>query len=479
MDKESLILRILNMHPSQYESLLAQLESTEKTSESDASKSIKTERVKVDDTLSLYRQRHKTKYWSARIVLDSQGRKEEVRFSTGKSSVEAAGVKAIEERFKLIGKIEAGYSIKIGANLLFKAIASKVIEEMEAVVADPTVKKTTYKSYISLLKQHIIPFFGDTNIKNIDYPMIVEYFEQTTVKSKSQITMQKTSIGKVFEYAVKKRLIDQLSVPKFPKVITVSDPDYRVEPFSEHDLKVLNDNYPSFIRAGRKEQTKHYRRAFQHYFSFLLSTGVRPGEEPKGIRFKDISKHQDAESGNYYYVIKLHKGKTQKRNIKYRQIAIDATAVKSIEAAAKELNGFVVEERIDWLIKNYSERFVFKSYRYNAFPSYDRIFSQEQYLGYVADKLHHQNYKPYSCRHTYINNQLAAGVAHNDIAEHCGNSIQVIETHYKRAKLMTKAPSHIAGNIVDYEDALGLPGFVELVKSKLESGVHVFGPPKK
>jgi integrase len=474
MNKEALILRILNMPALQANALLSHLDSGEGIPTIENKENVKTERFKVDGTLSLYRQKYKTRFWSARIVLDNKGVKEEKRFSTGKESIEEAVVSAIEERFKLIGKLEAGYSIKAGMNLFFKTIALKVVDEMKAAMADPTVTKTTYKSYVSLLENHIIPFFSDCNIKNVDYPMLVEYFDQTTVRSKSQITMQKTSISKVFEYAVKKRLIDQLSVPKFPKVVVTSDPDYRVEPFSEHDLNVLRENYPAFIQNSRKEQTRHYRDAFQHYFAFLLSTGVRPGEEPKGIRFKDISKHYDAESGHHYYVIKLHKGKTQKSTIKYRQVAIDATAVKAIESAAMVLNGFIIEERIDHLIKHYADRFVFKSYRYNTFPSYEKIFSKEQYLGYVADKLHHTNYKSYSCRHTYINNQLAAGISHNDIAEHCGNSVQVIETHYKKSKLLNKAPSHIVGNIVDYEEVPGMQGLFEMIREKSARGERLF-----
>ncbi|MEH6625626.1 MAG: hypothetical protein V7739_04225 [Motiliproteus sp.] len=467
MDKQSFIRYIIDMPHEQYDTMLRKigvLENSSAYESANAENEKKTERVKVDGSLSLFRQTDKTRNWSARVVIDKDGEKTEKRFSTGKASLEEARIKAIEERFKLIGKVEAGYSIETGTDLSFRSIARKAISEMQAVVDDPSNTNTTYVDYISLLNNHIIEYFGDVNIKNVDYPMLIEYFDQTSVRSKSRITMQKTSIKKVFDYAVKKRLVGSVLVPEFPKEVAIKDPDYRVEPFSEHDLHVIKDNYSAFVESSRKEKTKHYRRAFQHYFSFVLSTGVRPGEEPRGIKFKDISKHIDKASGSHFYIIRLHKGKTQKKGVKYRDIAVDATAIKSIEYAAKELNGFLTPERIDYLIKKYPEKHVFFSYVNNAFPSYDRIFSQEQYLGYVGDKLHYDKYKSYSCRHTYINNQLAHGINHNDISEHCGTSIQVIETHYKKAKIKSNAPEHIEGNIVDYHEGIGVREGIDRLK---------------
>lgn len=469
MDKQSFIRHVLDMPQSQYENMLRIIDLQNPSSPYEVPmirSEKKTERVRIDNSLSLFRQTHKTRFWSARVVIEHDGEKKEKRFSTRKESVEEATVAAIEERFKLLGKVEAGYSIETGTDLSFRSIAKKAIAEMQAVIDDPQVKNTTYSAYISLLEKHIIKFFGDTSIKNIDYPMLIEYFEWTPVRSKSRIVMQKTSIRQVFKYAVKKRLIGSAVVPEFPTDVSIKDPDYRVEPFSEHDLQVIKDNYDSFIQNGRKDQTKHYRRAFQHYFNFVLSTGVRPGEEPRGIKFKDISRHVDEETGKHFYVIRLHKGKTQKEGIKYRDIAVDATAVSAIEHAAKELRGFMTIERIDYLIKNYPEAYVFYSYVYNKYPSYDRIFSSEQYLGYINEKLHYKKYKSYSCRHTYINNQLAAGITHDEIADHCGNSIQVIEAHYKKARIKNRAPRHIAGNIVDYMDVRGVREGMERLREQ-------------
>lgn len=459
MDKLAFIQLVTRMDEKQYQILLSQLDLSKVLSSNtdvDLTPSKDTDWIYVNEYISVYRQKSKTKYWSARIKIDADGEVKEKRFSTKKEHVEDAKVFATEQRLKLMGKVESGYSLDLNSDLSFRVVANKAITEMQAVIDNPALKNTTYKDYISLLQNHIIDFFGDTNIKNVDYPMLMEYFEQTTVRSKSRIVMQKTCIRKVFAYAVKKRLVSAMLVPDMPTDIVIKDPDYNVQPFSEHDLQVLRDNYPSFIEASRTRQTRHYREAFQHYFSFLLSTGVRPGEEPKGIAFKDISKHLDKESGNHYYVIRLHKGKTQTSKNKYRDIAIDATAVLAIEHVSKTLMGLRTAERLDYLIKNYPDRFVFKSYVYDTYPAYERIFSRQQYLDYVSDKLHHDKYVTYSARHTYINNQLAANITHNDIAEHCGNSIQVIEAHYQKAKLLNKAPKHIAGNIVDYSTPTGL-----------------------
>ncbi len=468
MDKLDFIQFVTSMPQDQYQKMLTLLDSGRIISSAGSSFSTdkNTDWLQVNDYISVYRQKNKSRFWSARIKIVVGDEVKEKRFSTRKENIEEAKIVAAEQRLKLMGKVESGYSIELNSDLSFRAVATKAIEAMQTVVDDPDKKNTTYKDYISLLNNHIIDFFGNTNIKNVDYPMLMEYFEQTPVRSKSRIIMQKTSIRKVFSYAVKKRLLSSMLVPAMPTDIVIKDPDYNVEPFSEHDLKVLKDNYPSFIEASRTKQTKHYRNAFQHYFSFLLSTGVRPGEEPKGIRFKDISKHTDTESGNQYYVIRLHKGKTQSGKNQYRDIAIDATAVAAIEHAAKELLGLMTIERIDYLIKTYPDRFIFKSHIYKAYPAYDRIFSRKQYLEYVGDKLHHDRYVSYSTRHTYINNQLAADITHNDIAEHCGNSVQVIEAHYQKARVKNKAPAHIAGNIVDYNENRGAKEGIERLRQQ-------------
>lgn len=457
MDKLDFIQFVTSLTRSQYQKMLSQLDFSQVISSSDSnfSSSKSTEWIQVNEYISVYRQKNKSRFWSARVKIEVGGEVKEKRFTTKKEYVEDAKVYAAETRLKLMGKVESGYSIDLKSDLSFKAVAKKAIEEMQAVIDNPAIKNTTYKDYISLLNNHIIDFFGDTNIKNVDYPMLMEYFDQTTVRSKSRIIMQKTSIRKVFSYAVKTRLLSSMLVPEMPTEIILKDPDYNVEPFSEHDLKVLKDNYPSFIETSRTKQTKHYRIAFQHYFSFLLSTGVRPGEEPKGIRFKDITKHLDSVSSNYYYIIRLHKGKTQSGKNQHRDVAIDATAVFAIEHVAKELLGLKTIERLDYLINEFPNYYVFKSDVYRTYPAYERIFSREQYLDYVADKLHHDKYVSYSTRHTYINNQLAADTTHNEIAEHCGNSIQVIEAHYQKARIKNKAPSHISGNIVDYNESRG------------------------
>lgn len=464
MDKLVFIQLVTSMTHPQYQAMLSQLNLSQIISSPSASFSSTkdTDWIYVNDYISVYRQKSKTRFWSARVKIDVDGEVKEKRFSTKKENVEEAKVEAAERRLKLIGKIESGYSIELNSDSSFKVVAEKAIGKMQAVIDNPDIKNTTYKDYISLLRNHIIVFFGNANIKNVDYPMLMEYFEHTPVRSKSRIIMQKTAIRKVFSYAVKERFIESTRVPEMPTDIVLKDPDYNVEPFSEYDLQVLQNNYQGFIETSRTGQTRHYRIAFQHYFSFLLSTGVRPGEEPKGIRYEDISKVDDGPSESYYYVIRLHNGKTQSGNNKYRDIAIDATAVSAIEHAAKELLGLKTLERLDFLIEKHAKRYVFKSKEYDTYPAYERIFSRQQYLGYVGDKLRHDKYVSYSTRHTYINNQLAKlNITHSEIAEHCGNSIQVIEAHYQKAKIRNEVPKHIAGNIFDYNTNIGFHEGIE------------------
>jgi len=473
MTKLDFISQITNMPESQYQAMINSIDldlifSSEKTASS-----INKDRIVLDEGISIYRQKGKSKYWYARLLVTlNSGKKKETRFSTGKEDAGEAAVVASQQHLKLQGKVEEGYSIDIKGDLAFEVVAQRAIEKMQEVIDDPDENNTTFKDYISLLQNHIIPFFGRSNLKQIDVHDIDDYFSQKSIpRSKSRITMQKTAIMKVYKCAFKDKLISSDELPNMPDEIELKDPDYIIEPFSENDLVVLKNNYSSFIAASRTKKTKHYREAFQHYFSFLLSTGVRPGEEPKGIQYKDISKCLDKVSGNHYYVIRLRKGKTNTGKTGYRDIAIDATAVAAIENAAKVLMGLKTIERLDYLREEYPDKYVFKSDLYNAYPAYDRIFSRKQYLSEVESKLEHTRYVLYSTRHTFINNLLAADIPHKDVAEHCGNSIQVIEAHYQKAKIRNRAPRHIQGNIVEYKTTKGLlEGLDQLRKAGLVSG---------
>jgi integrase len=407
-------------------------------------------RYKIEDGLWIYRQLKKSKKWYVRVVIKQNDKKTEEKKSLETEDFNEAFKRAIRKKIELEALAEAGVIEDKNESLFFSNIAKKVIEDFDQAIEKAKGERITEKDYKSILVNHVIPYFKNKSIKKIDLIDIEEYLIQLENKSKTTLTKQKTAIKKVFDKAVRLRLIKDVEVPIFKSVKVKHDDSERItEPFSEHDLNVFKDNYQSFIDSATKEKSKHYRQAFQYYFSFLLATGVRPGEEPLNIKYNDIEKRKDKKTSQNFYVIKITSGKTQTKN-KARLIAVDKTAIKAIEAVSKIL---INEENrnIDELIKQHPDRYIFKSYVYDAFPTYADIFRKEQLLGFVADKLKYKDYVLYSCRTTYINNKIADGIPLNDIADHCGNSVQTIEKYYKKATLMNSMPQHIKADIVDYD----------------------------
>jgi integrase len=441
--KSSFIKLVLDMSKTDFDKMIDTLQSAQliKTNEG---------RYKIEDGLWIYRYASNSRNWYVHVVIQKNDKKIEEKKTLSTEDFNEAVKRAIRKKIELEALAKAGVIEDKNESLFFSNIAKTVIDDFDKAIKKAGGKRIAESDYKSILVNHVIPYFKNKSIKKIDLIDIEEYLNQLGNKSKTTLTKQKTAIKKVFEKAVRLRLIKDIEVPIFKSVNVKHDDSERItEPFSEYDLNVFKNNYQSFIDSATKEKSKHYRQAFQYYFSFLLATGVRPGEEPLNIKYGDIEKRKDKKTGQVFYVIKITAGKTQSKN-KARLIAVDTTAIKAIEAVSKIL---INDENrsIDELIKQFSDHYIFKSYVYDAFPTYADIFRKEQLLGFVAYKLKYKDYVLYSCRTTYINNKIADGIPLNDIADHCGNSVQTIEKYYKKATLMNSAPAHIKADIVDYD----------------------------
>lgn len=442
MDKMIIIERLMGYNQDQVKKLLELMEISEVKSNKNNELIVDTERFRVSDSITLFRQRSKTKYWHAIITANVNGKKEQYRRSTSKQDFIEAQEEAMKIKFQIEGAIYYGANITT-SKALFKNIAKEVIKDYDAIIKEEKVKNSrkrpTSLNYKSYLTKYAIPYFENYQVASIDLVDVENYLDSLDNKSKSTITQHKTMLSHVFKKAVKTRQMkhqDMLDVYKAE--VKMEEAEQLREAFTEHDLKAIRSNTDRFVKAGKKAVTRHYREAFFHYFNFLLETGMRPGEEPCGIKFGDIEKRIDKDTKEEYYTIKVRKGKTQSK-AKYRTIAISNKATNYIEKAATVLLN--VNLSIDELIKKYSDHEVFYSYVYKAKPTFNDII--KHLIEYLGDKINNKKYVLYCCRVSYINKKIEDGVSLNAIAEHCGNSVSIIEKYYKRYKVMCNKPSHI------------------------------------
>jgi integrase len=378
----------------------------------------------------------KSKFYQMRMIING----EDVRKSTRQTDRNKAIAEAVRMKLRAEGTALAGLQIKQNTKLNFGRIARETTEELQKIVDKSGQKRPIQKDYISIINNHIIPYFYKKQIDKVDIIDIEEYLNKLESKSKTTLQKQQTALSHVYQHAVRKRIIKQVQVPDF-KMLRV-EPDEKekeTEEFQDEDLLKIAIAKDAYIESTKHKLTKHYREAFFHYFKLLIDTGMRPGEEVRGIKYEHIKKVENKKSAEKYYVIKIEKGKTQKGKFKYREIAISLDTAQIIFDLSKVLIGHRLHS-LDKVISKYKEYPILLSHKSNNIPQFDDIMRQNEFPAFAQLSKH---YTLYSCRTTYINQRIRAGDHLNNIAEDCGTSVAVIEKHYKRLKLSHSMPEHI------------------------------------
>jgi hypothetical protein len=100
----------------------------------------------------------------------------------------------------------------------FDFVAEKVIQQMRVALASGT-GKVIYDDYIGALNKYHIPFFGKTHVTRIDDDQLTEFDQWRVaqlgrVPAKSTIQNHNSALQMVFDYAVKKKWMLVVQVPK-------------------------------------------------------------------------------------------------------------------------------------------------------------------------------------------------------------------------------------------------------------------------
>jgi integrase len=242
---------------------------------------VATTHVLMGNELVLYQREHST-IWQCRYKVDDVWQ----RATTKQRDIKKAKAKARELM------IEA--EIRKRSNLpfitrKFRHVAKLAIDRMQTETAAGK-GKVSFKDYIRVINDYLIPFFGNYSITSVDYTVLDEFNTWRTERmekapAKSTLLTQNSALNRVFDEAVVRGFLTAANRPKLESKGKASD---RRPAFSLQETRALLGNFDAWIERAGTEQRKELRHLLRDYVVVLLETGARPGDELLNLRWRQV-----------------------------------------------------------------------------------------------------------------------------------------------------------------------------------------------
>src|SRR5574340_617166 len=171
----------------------------------------------------------------------------------------------------------------------FRDIAKLAIQRMEQKLAGKD-GKVSYKDYIRVINEYLIPVLGNRLITNIDNAAL-DYLDAERIRimgkepSKSTLLTQNAALNLVFDEAVIRNFLTEANRPKLEAKGRKSD---RRPAFELPELQAVLANFDAWIEAAKNEHSKEMRQILRDYVEMLVDTGARPGVELMNLKWKQI-----------------------------------------------------------------------------------------------------------------------------------------------------------------------------------------------
>ena len=194
-----------------------------------------------------------------KIGVDANG-KDILKYISGKTKAELE-----HERKKVIEKYITGTGLQ--DDRIFGAYAA----EWYHVRKEPFVEVSTRNCYRTILNKHLIPTFGERNLRSIKPIELQKYVNDFAGQSKTQITMVVSTLFNIFDSAVQDSIIEKNPAASLRK------PDHS----AAGEKRALTD----------EERVRVIAQFSQHehgmYLAVMFYTGMRPGEV-RGLKWGDV-----------------------------------------------------------------------------------------------------------------------------------------------------------------------------------------------
>ncbi len=278
--------------------------------------------------------------------------------------------------------------------------------------------KVTYETYRGVIRKHIDPIAGDWDIRSITNEKMLEY-EQAVAKSlgrqpaKGTINTHNIVWRQIFQIARDRKWMSADEVP----VLNIRDKGEKGSRRPEISL----DEYKHFRRFLRTYHegsdrfvTRYKRKLLREYCIVLLASGMRPGREILGLRWK----HIQFSDGPSAVELTNPLGKTGDRPI---------VPMNFIKPSLRRLKGLTKHTEPEDYVFAMPDGAV-------ATGMSPMVSAAMSAAGIRVDPLGKKR-TAYSLRHSYATFlRKYRDFTYDELAENMGTSIQMLQRHYVHAK---------------------------------------------
>ena len=413
----------------------------------------------IDKKVNLY-MRPRSNYWQAAIKLKN-GKWE--RFSTGTTDEEEAAEKAR----KLFYGAEAKAESKLPQSTRkFRNVAKFAIQRMQDEL-DGGGGKVTYKDYIRITNNYLIPFFGKYDVANVSVKLLNEcavwrdakmgreteekrlsIFKGKTeaqqeeilkVASKrfkakqSTINTHNSALNRVFDEAL---LHGWITESIKPRLLNKGVKSESRGAFSEEEFIYIQKNLLDWSNTGHRKVTREIRELLVEYIGFLAGTGVRAGTEAFNLKWKNIEEYK--KRGERPYIAINVDGKVGGREL----IATDMATTHLI--GLLKLNPNIKEKNLGKALKAKLDEYVFVDRSGNRVTTDALRGSFKEFLikHNMRNGADGKSRALYSLRHTYATMALIDGRDIHKLAVQMGTSVDMLERYYSKVSARHNAAEH-------------------------------------
>jgi integrase len=411
--------------------------------------------AKVDSTyevlprqLIVYR-RSRSGAWQCRYKVDGVWQ----RASTKQTDL--AKAKAVAHKLLIAAEVRKEQNLPV-VTRRFRDVANLAIERMDQELKSGK-GKVSFKDYIRVITEYLIPILGRRVITSIDVSVLDELDAQRIIMmgkepSKSTLLTHNSALNRVFDEAVMRGFLTESNRPTLESKGKDSE---RRAAFTLQEVKAMISLFPAWIERARNDLSKESRTIMRDYALMLLDTGARPGRELLELQWRKVIENKVApvvtETGELDYehheketsvdlqrsVMMTVTGKTGTRDI------VGMARSVSVLREIASRNYPDVEQPILAPLKNLAKpsnkEYVFRrmdgSDPKSSFQKMFENFLREHNL--LEDPRTGQNRVFYSLRHTYATLALTHDeVPIHTLAKQMGTSVLMIEKHYSHLKVI-------------------------------------------
>ena len=412
---------------------------------------LETTHVVMERTLIVY-QRERSAVWQCRYRVNRRWQ----RASTGEHELPKAIAKA--HKMYITAEVRHSQGLPVVTRRV-KHVAALAIKRMEDELAIGQ-GKVSYETYIRIINDFILPTTGRREITSIT-PTVIDQLDKKRIEimgkapTKSTMLKHNAALNRIFDEAVIHGFLTQ---DERPTLIAKGKPGAVRPSFDIEEIGAVLGNFDAWIDRARTDTSRERRLLLKDYVHFILDTGVRPGKEPLGVRWRQIKYNYAA---NEVSSLDKTSNATQKTEpVRTMQMPVSGkTGGRTIVAMERSVAAFArLAERNYGLKPNYekpfgdlitpsNDDFVFQCRVKVAGGRYQLVkpTSLENMFGaylrehnLLNDPKSGQMRTFYSLRHAYATYALLYDrVPIHTLARQMGTSVLMIEKHYSHLDVVT------------------------------------------